>query len=257
MKQLLKTLKTTHPTKKQKKRPFRESEIKLIFQAIQPSSIDSLLVRCILAFAICGALRGSEYTVPIKTATGIQAVNAVKKQKIHRFIDATGNKSMVYVFFKSKTNQLWEAEYAVMPCCCKEKLPCAYHELERLESYISNLSDSTYLFTWSDGTLVTYNEALAVCKKAAALVGAKWEDIGTHSARKARTVMAVRRGLTQEAILLIGRWKSFESIIPYLDMGPLEFSAHLSQHFSSHHSSIRKNQNNTTLIQSSIKSKHR
>ena len=153
MKQLLKKLKTTHPTKKQKKRPFRESEIRVIFDVLKPTSIDLLVVRCILAFALCGALRGSEYTVPTKNAIGIKAVNVVKKQKTHRFIDASGNKSLIYVFFKSKTNQQWEAEYAVMPCCCKEELPCAYHELAKLESHITNLSENTHLFTWSDGTL--------------------------------------------------------------------------------------------------------
>lgn len=225
---LLSSLKYYRPSKAQVKRAFRESELILIFDKIKPTSVSALIIRTFLAFAVCGALRASEYTARRKNPAPIDAFNVVKLRRIHKFIDETGNQSLIYLFFRSKRNRTWKTEYAVMPCCCSEGLPCAYHELERLEKHIKNLNQDTYLFTWPNGSLLTYDHALKICKAVSASIGASWEDIGTHSARKARTVMAARRRLSAHELLLIGRWKRLESVIPYLQMSPLQFSSFLS-----------------------------
>ena len=226
--QLLLSLKYYKPSKSRKKRAYRESELILIFDKIKPISINALVIRTMLAFAVCGALRASEYTTPRKNPNQLQACNMVKPRRIVKFIDEAGNQSLIYLFFRSKKNRTWQTEYAVMPCWCSEGLPCAYHELERLEKNIKHLNQDTYLFTWANGSFVTYNEALNFFKAVSASVGANWKDIGTHSARKARTVIAACRGVPAHLLLLIGRWKNLESVRPYLQMSPLQFSSFLS-----------------------------
>ena len=224
MDQFLKALKEKFPVKTNKKRAFRESELLLAFSQMVPNCWDTLVIRCLIAFGLGGALRASEYTAPNKCPTKRQAVNVVKKGRIFQFEDDQGYPSMLYCFFRSKTNRNWKREFAVMPCVCDVPLPCAYHELQRLEAHIKQAHDNTYLFVWADGSLVTYADALFAYKKVAGLVGADASTIGTHSLRKARIVIGVKRGLPAQALLQLGRWATFDSIIPYLEMGPYDLN---------------------------------
>ena len=232
MGQFLKSLKESFPVKSNKKRPFRESELALAFAKLKPNSWDTLIVRCLIAFGLGGALRASEFTAPNKKPTKSQAVNLVKKNRIFRFDDEKGHPSMLYYFFRSKTNHSWKPEFAVMPCVCDVPLPCAYHELLRLESHIKRAHGGTYLFVWSDGSLVTYSDTLFALKRVAKLVGSDADTIGTHSLRKARIVIGVKRGLPAQALLQIGRWATFDSIIPYLQMGPFDLNQSMVANFS-------------------------
>ena len=222
--QFLLSLKQQFPVKFQAKRAFRESELNMAFARIPPNSWNSIIVRCLVAFALGGALRASEYISPNKHPNRIQRINLVKKRSIYRF-SQDGKSSMIYFFFKSKRNQEFKSEFAVMPCICDIPLPCAFHEILRLESIIKDIKPDSYLFVWDDGSLVTYPELNQVFKNVAALVGADPESIGTHSARKARVVIGIKQGLPAHALLQIGRWSSLDSIIPYLRMGPLDLNS--------------------------------
>ena len=217
-----------YPKKSNTKRAFRASELHMIFKAMPPTSFDTIILRCLIAFAVGGALRASEYTAPIKNPGRHQRVNIVKKGRIFRFKDDNGKNSMIYLFFRSKKNQTYQTEFAVMPCLCDISLPCAFHEILRLESHIKQAHDDTYLFVWSDKTFVTYRDTLWSFKRAAQMVGSDWKTIGTHSARKARVVIGVKQGLSEPALLLLGRWKRLDSVKPYLRMGPLDLSSVLS-----------------------------
>jgi len=228
MSELLKQLKKKYPTKTQTKRAYRSSELVMIFDTIKPRSIDSLVIRSILAFAVCGALRGSEYTAPKKKPSQAQTYNMVRGSRISYFTDNTGAPAMVYFFFKSKTNGTLKREFVVMPCCCRDLLPCALHELERLKKKIKNLTPNTFLFVWADGSFVTYRDMLRLCKGASNLIGASSFDIGTHSARKARIVEAAKRGVPSHILLLMGRWSGMESIKPYLNMDPQSLATAIS-----------------------------
>jgi len=229
-KQFISSIKPLFPTKSQAKRAFRESELNLAFIRMPPTSWNTIIVRCLVAFALGGALRASEYVAPNKNPSRIQSVNIVKKRNIYRFMD-NGNPSMLYLFFKSKTNQSFKPEFAVMPCICDVPLPCAYHETLRLESLISNLEENTYLFTWNDRSLVTYNDTNHAFKQVASLVGADPDSIGTHSARKARVVIGIKQGLPSHALLQVGRWASLDSVIPYLRMGPADLNQTTQAYF--------------------------
>ena len=222
--QFLVSLKQHYPVKSQTKRAFRESELNIAFQRIPPTSWNSIIIRCLVSFALGGALRASEFVAPNKHPNSSQSINLVKKRSIYRFSE-NGKSSMIYFFFKSKRNQEFKSEFAVMPCICDVPLPCAYHETLRLESLISNLNPNTYLFVWNDGSLVTYPDLNVVFKNVAALVGADPESIGTHSARKARVVIGIKQGLPPHALLQIGRWASLDSVVPYLRMGPMDLNS--------------------------------
>ena len=222
--QFLASLKQSHPVKSQTKRAFRESELNMAFHLIPPISWNSIIIRCLVSFALGGALRASEFVAPNKHPNSLQSVNLVKKRSIYRFSE-NGKPSMIYFFFKSKKNQVFKSEFAVMPCICDVPLPCAYHETLKLESLISNLNPNTYLFVWDDGSLVTYPDLNMVFKNVAALVGADPESIGTHSARKARVVIGIKQGLPPHALLQIGRWASLDSVVPYLRMGPIDLNS--------------------------------
>ena len=221
---LLAILPTTYPSTSQAKRAFRNTELFCIMQKIVPASIDSIMIRCLIAFGVSGALRASEYTSPVKEPSPEQAINIVRKGRLFKFKNELGKPSMIYLFFRSKKNQKLNPEFAVMPCSCQDMMPCAYHELARLESHIKKAHNETYLFVWADGSLVTYTDTLNCFKQASAAIGAKANVIGTHSARKARVVIGVKAGLPEHMLLLLGRWKSLDSVKPYLRMGPLDFS---------------------------------
>jgi len=201
MSELLKQLKKKYPTKTQTKRAYRSSELVTIFDTIKPCSIDSLVIRAVLSFAVGGALRGSEYTAPNKKPSQSQTYNMVRGSRITYFTDDTGAPAMVYFFFKSKRNGTFKREFVVMPCVCKDSLPCAFHELETLKKSISNLTPNTYLFVWADGSFVTYRDMLRLCKGASNLIGASSFDIGTHSARKARIIEAAKRGVPSHILI--------------------------------------------------------
>ena len=238
MAQFLKSLKEKFPVKSNKKRAFRESELLLAFSKMAPVSWDIIVIRCLVAFGLGGALRASEYTAPNKSPSKRQAVNIVKKGRIFKFENLSGHPSLLYCFFRSKTNRTWKREFAVMPCVCDVPLPCAYHELQRLDSLIKEAHDNTYLFVWADGSLVTYSDALLAYKKVAELVGADPLTIGTHSLRKARIVIGVKRGLPAQALLQIGRWATFDSIIPYLEMGPYDLNQAMVNNYGNYRAKL-------------------
>jgi len=199
-----------------------------MFYEIQPKSIDAIIIRCLISFAVGGALRGSEYTAPCKEPTKEQSFNIVKGSRLVFYNNNKDIPLLVYFFFKSKKNGIFKREFAVMPCICKDHLPCAYHELSRLKNIITNYGPNTYLFAWADGSLVTYRDALSVFKGASSLVGANIATIGTHSARKARVVIGIKKGLPAHVLLLLGRWQALDSIKPYLHMEPLDLANALS-----------------------------
>jgi hypothetical protein len=219
---LLNAVRKEFPVKRRTKRAFRASELSVMMHVLSKASINGLIVRCLIAFAFGGALRASEYTTPVKEPSINQSINIVREGRIAFFQDADDRPAIVYFFFRSKTNRIYKTEFAVMPCMCDLDLPCAIHELLLLRKYITNLKGNTYLFTWSDGSLVTYSDTLACFKKASAIIGANAKDIGTHSARKARIVIGVKNGLPAHVLLLLGRWKQMDSIKPYLAMQPLD-----------------------------------
>ena len=169
----------SHPKKNQTKRAFRPSELNLIFEKLLPTSINTILLRCLISFAVSGALRASEYSAPSKNPPTNRMMNMVTKGRIYKFIDNEARPSMIYMFFRSKMNHSWKPEFAVTPCICDVPLPCAFHELQRLEKLIKKAHSKTYLFVWSDGSFITYNDALNCFKKASALVGADPDSIGT------------------------------------------------------------------------------
>lgn len=224
MKVLLAQLRKDYPSKHHTKRAFRESELAAIFYRLQPKSINAMIIRCLLAFAVGGAFRASEYTAPCKKPTTKQTYNMVRGSRLTSFRNRAGLPILVYFFFKSKTNGVLKREFAVLPCVCDKALPCAYHEIEYLKQYIIDYNENTYLFTWDDGSYVTYRDALKVCKNVSSMIGANAEDIGTHSCRKARVVIGIKQGLPPHILMQLGRWQSLDSIHPYLRMEPQDLA---------------------------------
>ena len=227
---LLTAIARKNPGLKRKKRPLSPNELPLIFSKLPPTSIDTIITRALMAFAIGGALRSSEYTSPCKYPNPAQQIRLVRKDRIIRFKDKNNRDSMVFFFFQSKKNHEWRREFAVMPCVCDSDLPCAFHETLRLENIISNIKPSTLLFVWKNGSLVTYADTLRCFKNAAALIGIDSTSIGTHSARKTRITIGIAQGLPDSILLQLGRWKALDSIKPYIALRPMDLNNVLTKH---------------------------
>ena len=89
---------------------------------------------------------------------------------------------------------------------------------------------STYLFVWNSGSLVTYPDTLKEFKLAAQKIGIHPKAIGTHSARKSRITIGIKQGLPDTVLIQLGRWKSLDSIKPYINLEPMDLANVLADH---------------------------
>ena len=223
-KRILKAAETKFPSKKQKSRALSISEFKRMVDCLPPTSIDSLVARTIFTVAFATGMRGTEFLASNNKPRSRKAsLLLLRRDRVFIWEDKeSGAHFGVVWFFKSKTNQGWAQEFATIPCCCKLGF-CPIKDLILLISQMKNVDNNTILFTWSNGTLATKSQLRLLLRNVAKQIDIlDFNQIGTHSTRKLCIQFAIVYGLPDTVVIQIGRWKSFNSIRPYIEMSPLD-----------------------------------
>ena len=121
-KALVKAIEKEKPKRNQTTRPLAEWEIKKISKEIKPTSINAIVIRAVWAFGLVTAMRPSEYLAErVKDDSEMRKQLYVRKERIFIWEPKKGSKRKhfgIVWFFKSKTNQVYEKEFATMPCKC-------------------------------------------------------------------------------------------------------------------------------------------
>ena len=222
-KSLVKAIEKIKPKKSKTTRPLEEWEIRKIEKEMKPTSIDAIVIRAVWAFALVTAMRPSEYLAEkVRDDSELRKQLYVRKERI--FIWEPKKKSKrkhfgVVWFFKSKTNQSYEKEFATITCKCNIGF-CPIVELKRLLDIIKDPKPNTAIFTWENGNYVTAREASKYLKDCAKRVKIDWERISAYSLKKACITSELKEGLPDTIAVQLARWKNFHSIRPYINLGP-------------------------------------
>ena len=213
-----------HPSKSQKSRGLTLHQFQNLMNLIQPVSIDSCVFRTILSFAFATGLRGTEFLANNNSKKPLRKDLALLLRRDRVFLwqdpnDPTKHFGVVW-FFDSKTNKQWRQEFATIPCTCKVGF-CAVLDLFNLIKQVKVIESHTVLFTWANGKFVTKSLFRALLKRACERIGLNSQGIGNHSTRKTCIQYALKCGLPDTILVQLGRWKSFHSIRPYINLSPL------------------------------------
>ena len=107
-----------HPGKDQTTRPLRCEEICMILKLCPRDNIDSLVVRVGIQLGMAGALRGLEHSAPSNSfrVTEKRKLLYVRRDRIFLYDpkDSSSKHFALYWFFKSKKNQTYKREVAIM-----------------------------------------------------------------------------------------------------------------------------------------------
>ena len=191
--------------------------------SLPPTSIDSLVTRTIFTVAFATGMRGTEFLAKNnKQKSRKDSLLLLRRDRVFIWENKqSGTHFGIIWFFKSKTNRTWEQEYATLPCCCNLGF-CPIKDLLLLISHIKNCTSNTILFTWANGTLATKNQLRSILRNVAKKIEIPdFYKIGTHSTRKLCIQYAIEYGVPDTVVIQIGRWRSFSSIRPYINMSPL------------------------------------
>ena len=224
MKRLMKYAALHHPSKSQASRGLSLREFKKLINQFKPVSIDSCVFRAILSFAFATGLRGTEFLASkSKPTTRKELALLLRRDRLFLWQDPKNPEKHFGVvwFFSSKTNKQWKQEFATIPCCCNIGF-CPVIDLIQVINLIKECKPQTVIFTWANGTFVTKHLFRSMLKQAAACVNLNPVGIGTHTTRKTCIQYAISYGLPDTILVQLGRWRSFHSIRPYINLSPLE-----------------------------------
>ena len=229
-KKILKTASREFPSKSQASEGIPVHQFAKIMKEIPPDSIDACVIRTLFTLAFSTGLRGAEFIpdkqLPLQRK---QKQLLLRRDRVFTWEDPEDPATHLAViwFFDSKTNKAgdkpayWKQEFATVPCTCKLGF-CAVKELIRLISLIKDCKPETLIFTWANGTLVTRRQWRNILRNTASKAGLLIKRLGTHSTRKACILYAMKCNTPDSILVQIGRWKSFNSIRPYINLPPLE-----------------------------------
>ena len=86
---------------------------------------------------------------------------------------------------------------------------CAYNVVKHMLSFNKEATQNDYLFVWSTGRLVMYNDFLKVIKQLAVKAGVDYPaSYSGHSFRAGGATALAKAGVPDHRIKLIGRWLS-------------------------------------------------
>lgn len=222
-KRILKAAEINYPAKKHASRALSISEFTCMVKNLPTTSIDSLVARTVFTVAFATGMRGTEFLAKNNQPKSRKdSLLLLRRDRVFIWQDKASEAHFGIIwFFKSKTNRTWEQEFATIPCCCNLGF-CPIKDLLLLINQINNCNDSTVLFSWANGSLVTKNQLRTILKNSAKKANIPdFNKIGTHSTRKLCIQYAIAHGVPDTVVIQIGRWKSFHSIKPYIKMSPL------------------------------------
>ena len=212
-----------HPPKGKAKRAFTWWELKKIFSLLPTDSINPIVFRAVIAFALATAMRSEEFLASkVRDDPLSKKQHYIRRDRVLIWEPKSGSSRKhfgIVWFFKSKTNQIKHKEYATIPCGCDKGL-CPVVELKRLIDILVDPKPETVLFTWADGSFVTSNNLNTILKSLAHEIGSDAGEIGTYSLKKAAITQAIRDGIPDSVIVQLARWKNFESVRPYINLNP-------------------------------------
>ena len=223
MQKILKGAMKCHPPKTQAARPLYLWELKAIFNKLPINNIDSVVIRAAWALALTTALRGEEFLAhTTKNDNSERKMHYVRKGRLFLWEpDPTSKKKHFGVvwFWKSKTNHVYNKEFATMVCGCQHGI-CAITELQRLLKFMNNPKEQTALFTWKNGSYFTASQSREYLKKFVNEIGSSHINIGNNSLKKACIIFAMKNKTPDTIAVQLARWKSFQSIRSYINLNP-------------------------------------
>ena len=224
MKRILRYAALNHPSKSQASRGLSLSQFQRLISLFPPISIDSIVFRAILSFAFATGMRGTEFLADNNkpNPSKKELIKLLRRDRLFLWEDPSDPDQHFGIvwFFDSKTNKVLKQEFATIPCCCKLGF-CPLTDLKRLISIINNCKSNTVLFTWANGSFVTKSLFRSMLKRSASSIGIDPKGVGTHTTRKTCIQYAISVGLPDSIVVQLGRWKSFHSIRPYINLSPL------------------------------------
>ena len=183
--------------------------IKLFYAELDDKIYDNCVWRAIYAFGHNAIKRPSEYTTD-KPLVGALQWNGIS-WKLPEPVDVH---FCTFNYFKSKTNQLGRAEWAVLICMCPN--PCALHELYRILCVREDLDPSLPIFIFKNGKILDYNKLrnkTSYLIKKLKLVNL---DITPHGMRKGGAQDFIARGVPPALIMSQASWKSLSTLQLYI-----------------------------------------
>lgn len=220
---ILKGAMKIHPPIKQAARPLNLWELKEIFNRLPTNDINSIVIRAAWALALTTALRGEEF---LAHTTNLdppdRTIHYIRLGRVFLWEPPLNSKRKhfgVVWFWKSKTNHVFEKEFATMTCGCHHNI-CAITEINRLIKCLKNPKPQTALFTWKDGSYFTANQSRDYLKKFVNEIGSSYKNIGNNSLKKACIIFAIKNKTPDTIAVQLARWKSFNSIRSYINFNP-------------------------------------
>ena len=213
-----------HPSTSRTTRALVEWEIKLISASLKPTSVKAIVLRAVWAFGWVTAMRPNEYLAEKQNECKDRKRFYLRKERIFIWEPPKGSTRKhfgVVWFFRSKTNHSLRQEFAVLPCKCDINF-CPITELQRLLSILKDSKPHTAIFSWPNGKFVTAAQSSRDLKRLAGKVGIDNKRVSAYSLKKACIVDELRKGLPDTVIVQCARWKSFQSMRAYIDLGPRE-----------------------------------
>ena len=188
------------------KKPITDEVLEKLLSHLRGNRLDILVWRALLVFAKFGLLRVSEY---VGFGDKIPVVEQV------RFVpDFLEPMYLVYIFDRSKTNQFKKTEKVITVCNCPKI--CPVHAMQKMLLGRQNLAGSNYLFQFENGTVPhakTVNFMIGcLCERS----GLDKNCFSSHCLRKGGALDFITRGVPPNIVLELGRWKSMDSMKPYL-----------------------------------------
>lgn len=221
IKRLLDGFKKENPSKHNVKQPITEQEFQKMLECIPDTSHDLQLLRAALCWEQNGFSRSSEYTVKAnKNLTFNDVKNKVSLNRIKFGKASDGSHTMVYDQYKSKCNQFGNKEQVIFACRCPNA--CAVLEVKKLLQFRRVNRSSDFLFRFSNGKFLTYQNMLNLIKNLCTSIGIDAKEFATHSLRKSATVAAVKDGMDSVQIMKVGNWRSINGFSSYPNLNGQE-----------------------------------
>ena len=225
MKRLFQAARLKFPSQDKTSHGLSVKDFKKLIDQVKPDSINGCVFRAILSFAFATGMRGSEF---LSDKVGFNQSKLklsflFRRDRLYIWQDPNHPEKHYGMcwFFSSKTNKQLKQEFATIPCCCNLGF-CPIIDLQRLINQINNCKDETCLFTLANGNLVTKGNLRNFLKNAGEKVGLNPDRIGNHTTRKTCIMYSIKHGLPDTIVVQVGRWKDFNSIKPYIALGPME-----------------------------------
>lgn len=210
----------TRPVPSQAKLPLPQGTLSRMLKLVPPDSHDDNVIRCALVIAYFAAMRVSEYSAPLTTMPAANATPVLQVSNFSAEKARDGSHALKITFFASKTNKNRSRESVVLPCGCDLDGACAFVEYHRLLDDYQNVKPSDFIFVWSNGTMMSSQHVGIFLANLLIRLDLDPTLYSTHSLRKTLVTDAILHGCPDSVIMNIGRWKSYNSMLSYINLDP-------------------------------------